>query len=171
MKITTAYKIRAGFVIRQPWLVGTPRCGVRSAQRADPTISDYGAFTLVELLLVLTILAILAGIVLPNMIHHSSDAKVTAAQVQISSMENALGVYEVQNGCFPAGRDGLQALRQKPHDAPNWRGPYMSKDIPPDPWGKAYVYEFPGRHNPISYDLYATGPDGSVYGNWTEKQK
>ena len=85
------------------------------------------AFTLVELLLVLAILAILAGIVLPNMMHHSTDAKITAAKVQISVMENALGVYEVQNGCFPSRQVGLPALRQKPQDAPNWRGPYLTK--------------------------------------------
>jgi general secretion pathway protein G len=128
-----------------------------------------GAFTLVEMLLVLTILAILASIVLPNMIHHSRDALVVEAKVQISSLGSALGVYEVQNGCFPQGRNGLQALRQKPHDAPNWRGPYMEKDILSDPWGHPYVYECPGRHNPNSYDLYATGPDGTVYGNWTQQ--
>jgi general secretion pathway protein G len=133
--------------------------------------ASRAAFTLVELLLVLTILGILASIVLPNMIHHGTDAKITAAKVQISSLDNALGVYEVQNGCFPSKQDGLEALRQKPHNAPNWRGPYLAKEIPLDPWGKPYIYEYPGRHNPNAYDLYATGPDGTVYGNWTEKQK
>jgi general secretion pathway protein G len=125
------------------------------------------AFTLVELLLVLTILAILAGVVLPTMMHHSGDAKITAAKVQISTLGTALSVYEVQNGSYPSGRNGLHALRQKPNSIQTWRGPYIEKDIPPDPWGKPYVYECPGKHNPTSYDLYATGPDGTIYGNWT----
>jgi general secretion pathway protein G len=128
-----------------------------------------GAFTLVELLLVLTILGILAALVLPNMFHHVGDAKVTAAKVQIASFEEALGVYEVQNGAFPQGRSGLQALRQKPREATNWRGPYLKKEVPLDPWGHAYVYECPGRHNPESFDVYATDPGGTVYGNWTQK--
>jgi len=141
---------------------------ITTVNKNRPGFAPRGAFTLVELLLVLTILSILAGIVLPNMVHHTADTKITAAKVQISVLGTALGVYEVQNGCFPSGRDGLQALRQKPHDAQNWRGPYMEKDIPKDPWGKPYVYECPGKHNPDRYDLYATGPDGTVYGNWMQ---
>ncbi len=58
----------------------------------------------------------------------------------------------------------------KPRDANNWHGPYMEKDIPLDPWGHPYVYECPGKRNPSGYDLYATGPDGTVYGNWTAKR-
>ena len=58
----------------------------------------------------------------------------------------------------------------KPRDAQNWHGPVHDQDIPPDPWNKPYVYECPGRHNPNTYDLYTTGPDGTVYGNWTQKR-
>jgi general secretion pathway protein G len=136
-----------------------------------PARGRQGAFTLVELLLVLTILAILAGIVLPRMVGKGEQARVTAAMTQISTLGTALGAYEVDNGFYPKGQAGLQALMVKPRDAMNWHGPYMEKDIPMDPWGHPYVYQCPGRHNPSGYDLYATGPDGTVYGNWTDKRR
>jgi|HubBroStandDraft_3_1064219.scaffolds.fasta_scaffold707386_1 general secretion pathway protein G len=128
------------------------------------------AFTLVELLLVMTILAILAGIVLPKMAGRGEEARVKAAITQISTFGTALGAYEIDNGNYPRGRDGLQSLMIKPRDALSWHGPYMEKDIPLTPWQKPYVYECPGKHNPSGYDLYAIGPDGTVYGNWTEKR-
>jgi general secretion pathway protein G len=136
-----------------------------------PAPRRHGAFTLVELLLVMTIIAILAGIVLPKMVGRGEQARVTAAQAQIANLGTALGAYEVDNGSFPRGRDGLVALRVKPNTALNWRGPYMDKDVLSDPWGKPYVYECPGKHNPTGYDLYATGPDGTIYGNWTAKPR
>jgi general secretion pathway protein G len=139
-------------------------------KRRNSATRRRNAFTLVELLLVLTILAILAGIVLPRMTGSTERARVTAAQTQISTLGTALGTYEVDNGAYPRGREGLQALMVKPRDAGNWHGPYMEKDIPLDPWGKPYVYECPGKRNPSGYDLYATGPDGTVYGNWTQKR-
>jgi general secretion pathway protein G len=89
---------------------------------------------------------------------------------QISTLGTALGAYEVDNGYYPKGREGLQALMIKPSGALNWHGPYMEKDIPLDPWSHPYVYECPGKHNPSGYDLFATGPDGTVYGNWTVKR-
>jgi general secretion pathway protein G len=119
----------------------------------------------------MTILAILAGIVLPKMAGRGKQAKEVAAQTQISTFGTALGAYEVDNQGYPRGRDGLQALMVRPRDAQNWHGPYMEKDIPLDPWGKPYVYECPGKHNPTGYDLYTTDPDGVVYGNWTVRQR
>src|SRR5208282_705567 len=110
-----------------------------------PARRPQGAFTLVELLLVLTILAILAGIVLPRMTGSTERARVTAAITQISTLGTALGTYEVDNGSYPRGREGLQALMVKPRDASNWHGPYMEKEIPLDPWGHPYVYECPGK--------------------------
>jgi general secretion pathway protein G len=140
----------------------------RTANR--PPRRTPAAFTLVELLLVMTIIAILASIVLPKMVGRGEQARVTAAQAQIANLGTALGAYEIDNGNYPRGREGLQALMVKPRDALNWHGPYMEKDIISDPWGKPYVYECPGRHNPTGYDLYATGPDGTVYGNWNVKK-
>jgi general secretion pathway protein G len=142
----------------------TPKRSINKTRRQS-------GFTLVELLLVLTILAILAAIVLPRMTGSTERARTTAATTQISTLGTALGAYEVDTGSYPRGREGLQALMVKPRDAINWHGPYMEKDIPPDPWGHPYVYECPGKHNPSGYDLFATGPDGTVYGNWSAQKR
>jgi general secretion pathway protein G len=140
-------------------------------KRSNSKAHRRNAFTLVELLLVLTILAILAAIVLPRMTGSTERARQTAAQTQISTLGTALGAYEVDTGSYPRGREGLQALMVKPRDAINWHGPYMEKEIPSDPWGHPYVYECPGKHNPSGYDLYATAPDGTVYANWNTQKR
>lgn len=126
------------------------------------------AFTLVELLLVMTILAILAGIVLPKMAGKGQEAREKANLTQMDAFKTALNMFEVDNGYYPAGRQGLSALVQKPRDAQNWHGPYIEKDtVPAGPWGNPYVYECPGKHNPGSFDIYTTDQNGTVYGNWT----
>lgn len=128
------------------------------------------AFTLVEMLLVLAILAILAAIVYPSVAGRSEQARITAAKTQIENFSTALSAFEVDNGYFPRGKDGLNALIDKPRDASNWRGPYVDK-IPLDPWQHPYVYECPGKHNPSKFDLLSMGLDGRVGGgddisNW-----
>lgn|SRR5208283_3590538 len=127
-------------------------------------------FTLVELLLVLVILGILASIVLPKFTNRTKQAKVAATQTQIATFKTALDAYEVDNGYYPKGKNGLMDLIQQPRDAQGWRGPYLQADaIPPDPWGNAYIYDCPGRHNPSGYDISSLGPPGDnmVIGNWT----
>lgn len=119
------------------------------------------AFTLVEMLLVLVILATLAAIVYPKLAGRSEQARTTAAATQISSFSTALDAFEVDNGYYPKGKAGLLDLVQQPRDAQSWKGPYL-KEIPKDPWGNEYVYECPGRMNPTSYDLTSGGPDGKV---------
>lgn len=132
------------------------------------------AFTLVELLLVLTILAIMAGLVLPRLAGKSREAKIAATKTEIASFKTALSMYEVDNGDFPKGNNGLMALMVKPNGASNWKGPYLDKDsgwTPMDQWGHLYVYQYPGKHNPSGYDLYSLGPEGTggndAIGNWT----
>jgi general secretion pathway protein G len=130
-------------------------------------------FTLVELLLVLVILATLAAIVVPRVTGRSEQAQITAAQTQIGGFATALDAFEVDNGYYPRTDTGLNALIEEPTDARNWRGPYLNKSIPLDPWGSAYVYEYPGRHNTRGYDLMSMGPDGKAdteddIKNWTE---
>lgn len=119
------------------------------------------AFTLVEMLLVLVILATLAAIVYPKLAGRSEQARTTAVATQISSFSTALDAFEVDNGYYPKGKGGLMDLVQQPRDAQNWKGPYL-KEIPKDPWGNEYGYECPGRLNPSSYDLISGGPDGKI---------
>ena len=116
-------------------------------------------FTLIELLLVLVILGILAAIVVPKFAGRTEQARMTAAQTQISSFSTALDAFEVDTGSYPKGKDGLIDLVQAPRDSQGWKGPYM-KEIPLDPWGRPFIYVCPGRNNPNSYDLYSVGPDG-----------
>ena len=132
------------------------------------------AFTLIELLLVLVILGVLAAIVVPKFAGRTEQARVTAAMTQIASFSTALDAFEVDNGYYPKGRNGLLELVQPPRDAKNWHGPYL-KDLPKDPWGFDYVYECPGRHNVGSYDIMSVGPDGRASGddditNWQVKK-
>jgi general secretion pathway protein G len=119
-------------------------------------------FTLVELLLVLVILGILAALVMPKFTGRTEQARVTAAQTQIATFGTALDAFEVDTGSYPRGQDGLGQLLVQSSDVTGWRGPYLKSDIPLDPWGHAYVYEFPGRLNPSGYDLRSAGPDGQA---------
>ena len=125
-------------------------------------ITHRQAFTLIELLLVLVILGILAAIVVPKFAGRTEQARQTAAQSQIATFGTALDAFEVDNGYYPKGKNGLMDLIQQPRDTQNWKGPYMKSEtgIPNDPWGRPYVYECPGKRNPSSYDLYSVGPDG-----------
>ena len=130
------------------------------------------AFTLVEMLLVVTIIGILAALVIPKIMGRSEQARVTAAHADISGIKTALDAFEVDNGYYPKGKNGLADLVQMPSDVKNWHGPYLDR-IPSDPWGNLYIYVYPGRHNPSSYDLSSVGPDGKEgtdddIGNWTK---
>ena len=142
----------------------------RSLERIEMRRGGQGAFTLVELLLVLVILTTLAAIVVPKFTSRSKQAKETAARTQISNFEVALDSFEVDNGYFPRGSDGLAGLVEQPNDADAWRGPYL-KTIPNDPWRSPYLYEYPGKHNKNTYDIMSMGPDGRPGGgddnvNW-----
>jgi general secretion pathway protein G len=130
--------------------------------------AGYRAFTLVEIMLVVAIIGILAALVVPKIAGNAGRARVTAAQSDINGgIKTALGEYEVDMGFYP---QSLQDLLQRPRNAKNWHGPYLDS-LPIDPWGNAYLYSYPGKHNPAGYDLWSAGPDGKSgdqddVGNW-----
>lgn len=131
-----------------------------------------GAFTLIELILVVVIIGILAGIVVTSMSGRSEQARVAAAQQQITNFETALELYEADNGAYPTTAQGLEALRNEPTPKPRgWKGPYLKKEIPMDPWQHPYQYKAPGSHYPTGCDIWSSGPDGldgteDDIGNW-----
>lgn len=126
-----------------------------------------GGFTLIELLVVIAIIAVLAGIVAPAVFRNVGDAKATSARSQIEIFGLALDAYRLDNDKYPSTEQGLAALRTLPTvgELPrNWKGPYLRKTVPLDPWRRPYVYVAPGQENPDSYDLFSLGRDGSPGG-------
>ena len=123
-------------------------------------------FTLIEILVVIVVIAILATLVAPNIFQHVGAAKSATAKSQIEMLGAALDAYRLDNGTYPNTQQGLEALWTIPAVDPpsNWRGPYLRKPVPPDPWGRAYVYVFPGQQNPRGYDLLTYGQDGQPGG-------
>ena len=124
-------------------------------------------FTLIEILVVITVIAMLAGLVAPMVFRNVGDAKVSAAKAQIELFALALDAYRLDNDFYPSTAQGLVALRARPVGEPearNWRGPYLRKEIPPDPWGRPFIYKSPGDVNADSYDLLSYGRDGAAGG-------
>jgi general secretion pathway protein G len=127
-----------------------------------------GGFTLIELIVVIVILGILAGLVLPRFMGRTEEARRTKAKLQIENLEGALKLYKLDNGTYPTTEQGLEALVQKPTTGvipKNWReGGYLEKNkIPEDPWGKPYVYISPEIKNK-DFDLKSLGADGEEGG-------
>ncbi len=122
--------------------------------------------TLIEMLVVVTIIALFAALVAPRMLKKSDTARVTAARAQINSFMTALGTYKLDTGTFPTTEQGLQALREKPTDVNQWAGPYLPQEIPVDPWGHPYLYKYPGEHGDEP-DVICYGADGQPGGDGT----
>lgn len=115
-------------------------------------------FTLIEVLLVVVIIGILVGVAVPRLGGRVRQSQVAAAKAGVENIGTALRLYELDMGQFPST---LQGLIQNPGGGGGaWRGPYLEKGMPKDPWGNSYVYASPGSHNPQSYDLKSLGPDG-----------
>src|SRR5262245_13041769 len=127
-------------------------------RRSDVRRSSEAGLTLIELLVVMVIIALFATIVGTRVGRNVDKARQVTAKSQISEYESALDQFKLDVGRYPSKDEGLEALRTRPAEAPNWDGPYLKKDLPPDPWGHAYVYRIPGTHG--DYDLLALGADG-----------
>lgn len=122
--------------------------------------------TLIEMLVVVTIIALFAAIVGPRLLSRGDQAKVTAARTQIVAFSNALAMYKLDTGAFPSTDQGLAALRVKPEGLTQWNGPYLQQEIPNDPWGHPYVYKFPGTHGDEP-EVFSYGADGQPGGEGT----
>ena len=143
----------------------------RASARRTRSESELG-FTLLELVVVIIVLGLLAAIVAPQILGRVSDARTTSAETQVALFGTALDNYRLDNGAYPTTEQGLAALREKPTRAPiptNWRGPYLRKDVPLDPWGKPYIYRSPGERNASGYDLLSLGRDGKPGGEGEDK--
>lgn len=119
-------------------------------------------FTLIELLVVMVIIGLLAALVGPRFIRQEEKAKIKAAKAQIELLGTALDTFRLDVGRYPSTQEGLEALRTKPGGLERWDGPYLKKDLPLDPWGKAYVYKSPGEHG--AFDIVSYGADGAPGG-------
>jgi general secretion pathway protein G len=123
-------------------------------------------FTLVEILVVITIIGLIMALVGPRVINYLGEAKVKAAKIQIESFSSALDLYYLDAGRYPSSSEGLAALAQRPGGAASWNGPYLKGAVVPnDPWGHAYQYRSPGEHG--SYDILSYGSDGQEGGTGT----
>lgn len=116
-------------------------------------------FTLAEILLVVAILGLLVSVAMPRLSGRTHEARVQAARLQIENIGAALDAFEFDNGRYPSTHEALESLRRAPAGLANWRGPYLRKDVPLDPWKQPYMYVFPGSHT-ADFDLSSLGRDG-----------
>lgn len=122
------------------------------------------AFTLIELMVVILILAILAALIVPRVVGRTADAKRAKAASDIATLSGLLQQYHVDTDQYPTTEQGLNALRVQPSGVNNWRGPYTSKNLPTDPWGNEYVYEAPGPDGQ-DFLIISYGADGAPGGD------
>lgn len=132
-------------------------------QRSGRRTGQAGV-TLIEMLVVVTIIGLFVALVGPSLWKKADTARITAARSQIQNFMTALGSYKLDTGMFPTTEQGLLALRVKPADVSQWNGPYMPQDIPKDPWGRDYLYKYPGEHGDEP-DIVCLGADGQSGGD------
>lgn len=129
------------------------------AKQRKPAQQSARGFTLVELLVVLAILGLLAGLVGPQVMKFLGSSKTKTAALQIEDLSATLDLYRLEVGSYPSTSQGLEALVADPGNTPNWNGPYLKKSqVPKDPWGNDYQYRAPGQNGP--YDIWSLGADG-----------
>jgi general secretion pathway protein G len=126
--------------------------------------TKHGGFTLLELLVVMVIIGLLAGIVAPRYFSQVGKSRVKAARAQIDSLDKALEQFRIDTGRLPSTEEGLAALNSAPPGMTGWEGPYLKRALPLDPWGHPYVYVQPGTHQ-NDFDLESYGRDGQPGGS------
>jgi len=138
----------------------------KSRRRRPRERAGEAGFTLVEMLVVITIIGLIMALVAPRVLNYLGESKVKAAKIQIESLGSALDLYYLDAGRYPTSSEGLAALVQRPGNLTTWNGPYLKGGlVPADPWGNAYVYRSPGEHN--VYDIVSFGSDGQEGGAGT----
>lgn len=139
---------------------------VQRLGKATRRRNGEAGFTLVEILVVITIIGLIMAIVGPRVLNYLGESKVKAARIQIESLGSALDLYYLDMGRYPNSSDGLAALVQRPGNAEEWNGPYLKGGVVPnDPWGHAYLYRSPVEHAP--YEIVSYGSDGQEGGAGT----
>ncbi len=126
-----------------------------------------GGFTLLELLVVIVIIGLLAGLVAPRYFDTVAKSKAKVARAQMDALEKALDQYRLEVGTLPTSDQGLQALMTQPAGVPKWQGPYLKKAVPLDPWGHAYLYKLSESQREV--DLISLGSDGQPGGTGEAK--
>jgi general secretion pathway protein G len=137
---------------------------VIGGRRHIDRVGEQG-FTLVEMLVVITIIGLIMGLIGPRVLNYLSESKVKAAKIQMQSFASALDLYNLDTGRYPSASEGLTAL-VKPSSGVSWNGPYLKgAALPSDPWNHPYLYRVPGEHGP--YDIMSLGSDGQEGGSGT----
>jgi general secretion pathway protein G len=120
-------------------------------------------FTLVEMLVVITIIGLIMGLIGPRVLNYLSESKVKAAKIQMQSFASALDLYSLDAGRYPSTAEGLEALVRRTPGVAAWNGPYLKGDnVPNDPWNHPYIYRAPSEHG--AYDIVSLGSDGQEGG-------
>ena len=139
--------------------------------------NKQSGFTLIEIMVVVVILGILAALIIPKIMSRPEQARLVRAKQDIQAIQEALDLYQLDNGFYPSTQQGLNALIKQPFSSPqpsNWKSGGYLQSVPLDPWGRPYQYLNPGQHNPSGVDIYTFGPTGqpggtgqnAEIGNW-----
>jgi general secretion pathway protein G len=135
-------------------------------RRRRRTRSGEAGFTLVEILVVITIIGLIMALVGPRVLNYLGESKVKAARIQVESFASSLDLFYLDAGRYPSTSEGLAALAQRPGGIDTWNGPYLRTGlVPNDPWGHPYIYRSPGEHG--AYDIVSYGSDGQQGGTGT----
>ena len=135
----------------------------RSARAQRARQGEQG-FTLVEMLVVITIIGLIMGLIGPRVLNYLSESKVKAAKIQMQSFASALDLFNLDTGRYPSTAEGLEALVRRTPGIAAWNGPYLKGgSLPNDPWNHPYIYRAPSEHG--AYDIVSLGSDGQEGGS------
>lgn len=139
----------------------------RETSRVEHRTREAG-FTMLEILIVVTIIGALMALLANNFLDRQVDAKISIAQTQLRKLEQALELYRMDNGRYPTSDQGLEALVREPSSGPTPKryppGAYIPQNLVLDPWQQDFQYRYPGDHNQHAFDLFSFGPDGQEGG-------